>query len=165
MYFFGAISNSQVAINNGMVTQTMVKDFAEPCPSGTAPAAVEPPGRSLSEGSVPPHERTWNGQSAVGDSAPDVEPISAEAVCRRHLQPMLDELRRRIPELGISSKAQRTLEQTIVELHAELRCTPIDMRRVDVGLERIRNVLAEVPQGVVSSADDLHSSPTRGGAP
>ncbi|MFD3373906.1 MULTISPECIES: hypothetical protein [unclassified Streptomyces] len=165
MYFFGAITNSQLAINNGMVTQTMVKQFTEPCPSGTAPAAAEPPSGSLPEGSAPPHERTRHVPSAVPDSTPDVKAISAETFCRRHLKPMLDDLQRRIPELGLSPESRQTLKQTIIELQAELRCTTIDMQRVDEGLHRIHDILATEPPDVESSADDPQNSPTWGGAP
>ncbi|MEU5001508.1 hypothetical protein [Streptomyces sp. NPDC021622] len=162
VYFLGAITHSQVAINSGTVTQTMVKEFTETYLGGTAQALSEPEGGSVSSEPDQPQQPTQQPWSAAMDE--DVRSISAETFCRRYLPLMLDDLQRRIPELGLSRAAEEALEQTIVDLRGEVACTPVDMKAVAVGMEHIHEALRTAPQNVVVFPDDPRGAPTGEGA-
>ncbi|MEU9959575.1 hypothetical protein [Streptomyces sp. NPDC050982] len=162
MYFFGAISGSQVAINSGTVTQTMVKEYTETYLGGAPQALSGPEKGSASRESRPPHRPM--GQPPSATTAGGARSISAETFCRRYLPPMLDDLQRRVPELGLSREAEKSLEQKIVDLRDKLNHTPLDMEAVAVGLDRIEEALMAAPRNVAPLPRELRGAPTRGGA-
>ncbi|AZQ32264.1 hypothetical protein EJ357_01275 [Streptomyces cyaneochromogenes] len=160
MYFFGAITDSQVAINSGTVTQTEVKKFTENYLRGTAQAMTEPEHGIVSRKSDPPQGPTPDPQSELTNMG--VQPASVEIFCREYLLPMLNELERHIPELGLSKAAREELKQTIVGVRARVRRTPVDMKAVTDGLTLIKGALSE-PQDDRAFPDDQPKAPLRGG--
>ncbi|GGX94086.1 hypothetical protein GCM10010515_71260 [Streptomyces fructofermentans] len=157
MYFFGAITNSQVAINSGTVTQTMVKEFTNTYLGGRAQAVPEPQSTPVSgEFDLPHQPQPAATQGNAGS-------ISAETFCRTYLPPMLDDLQRRLPELGLRRKTEQALRRRILGLRDELNRTPVDMKAVTAELDDIHGALRAAPRNRVSLTDDLRGAPRRGG--
>ncbi|MEU6228475.1 hypothetical protein [Streptomyces sp. NPDC047042] len=159
MYFFGAISHSQVVIESGTVTQTQVNQFKETYIPGTARTPAEPECASPTGTPAPPRR---SAVQPVAATLPQQPCISATVFCRLYLPLMLAGLRARVPALGLSRKAEGTLLQDIDDLSRAAQSTPINVTAINAGLSRVEKSLPPTPQDDVPPPGAGQSTPKRG---
>ncbi|MEU1203117.1 hypothetical protein ABZ446_43885 [Streptomyces sp. NPDC005813] len=139
--FLGEITNSQVAIDNGTVTQTMMEGLSESYRASAAQKTRQPDGDSPSGISALPGE-------PVGNSMPTAMAgeISAASAPNRSVEEQLlralDDLLPRLDRLGLDTGALQAVRRAVVELQLELNRTPVDMARVHAVIAQIRAQLA-----------------------
>jgi hypothetical protein len=138
VFFLGEITNSQLAINSGTVTQTMMKGLAESHQASTAQPSRQTEGDSPSGGSPSLSEPVWRTLPTEMVCEPNEELISAEALCRKELLLALGDLLSRLDQLGLDTDAQQAIRQAVAELQFELNRTPINMARVHSAITQIR---------------------------
>lgn len=144
--FLGEITNSQLAINNGTVTQTMMKGLSESHRASTAQAPLEPESNSLPRKSSLPSEPPWKSMSTETAGNRNERLISAKALCRKQVLRALDDLLAQLGQLGLSTGAQQDIRRAVAELQLELTRTPVNMARVHAAITQIRAQLAGKPQ-------------------
>ncbi|WP_143658520.1 hypothetical protein [Streptomyces sp. Tue6028] len=151
--FLGEITNSQVAINNGTVTQTMVEGPSESYRANAARTPRRPDGDSPSGKNALPSEPV--GKSLPADTAGQV---SASSVPNRSVEEQLlralDDLLARLDQLGLDIGAQQAVRRAVAELQSELSRTPVDTARVHAAITEIRAQLAGKLQAPGSSPAD-----------
>ncbi|MDX3452110.1 hypothetical protein PV396_09180 [Streptomyces sp. ME02-8801-2C] len=159
MYFFGAISHSQVVIGSGTVTQTQVNQFKETYIRGTARTPAEPECASPTGTPAPPRR---SAAQPVAATLPQQPCISAEVFCRVYLPLTLAELRAQVAALGLSRKARKALLQDIDDLSRAAHSIPVDMTAINAGLSRVEKILSPTPQVDVPPPGTGQSTPKRG---
>ncbi|MEU0950035.1 hypothetical protein ABZ379_46420 [Streptomyces canus] len=157
MYFFGAISHSQVVIGSGTVTQTQVNHFQETYLRGTAHSPVAPGDASPTGEPDPLRHSAVQPETATRPQQPF---ISAQVFCRVYLPLLLADLRARVPALGLSPKVAANLVRDIDDLGHAALSSPVNMTAIDAGLSRVGRFM-EWPV----SQDDVRPPGGRQGAP
>ncbi|QJT02034.1 hypothetical protein G9272_18360 [Streptomyces asoensis] len=150
--FLGQITNSQVAINNGAVTQTMTRELSEPRRASTDRTPPEPESDSPHGKRSLAFEPAW--ESALSDMVVlRHEPLmSAEERCRVQLLHALSGLLDRLDQLELSPEALFALRHDLRELRTALGRTPLDMPHVHAVIRRVQAQLplTEAPEEAVS---------------
>ncbi|MFD3928422.1 hypothetical protein [Streptomyces sp. NPDC058614] len=126
--FLGEITNSQVAINNGTVTQTMMKEPPESHRASTVEAPIQ------QETTSPDMGGKQN------------EPLISAEECQNQLLQALDGLVGQLDERRLSADARQATRHLITKLQSELNRSPINIVRVRELIEQIRVLLAGTPK-------------------
>ncbi|WP_426679683.1 hypothetical protein [Streptomyces krungchingensis] len=151
--FLGEITNSQLAINNGTVTQTMVERPSESSRATAARAPRQPDSDS-------PSGRSALHSEPVVKSLPaeTVGEISASSAPNRPVEALLllalDDLLAGLDRLGLDAGAQQAVRRAVAELQIELKRTTVDTARVHAAITQIRAQLAGKLQAPGSSPAD-----------
>ncbi|MER5197749.1 hypothetical protein ACWD3J_00405 [Streptomyces sp. NPDC002755] len=157
--FLGQITNSQVAINNGTVTQTMTRQLSESRWASTNRPPAEPESTFPRRGSSLPGKPAWKPMPTDLAGMRNEPRISAEVCCQVLLFHVLTGLLARIDRLPLSREERNAVRREVLALQADLVRTPFDEARVDLKIEELRARLE--PTGLLraSSAERELSRP------
>ncbi|OQR59611.1 hypothetical protein B6E66_34400 [Streptomyces maremycinicus] len=136
--FLGQITNSQVAFNNGTVTQSSTREMSGSHRTAAARTGPEPERQS-------PHGRRRPSTASVREPArqettgrKSASLSGAEERCRVDLLEALGGLLDRLDLLGLSPEARNALRRDVRRLAMALERTPLDMEDVHTLIERVQ---------------------------
>ncbi|MFE6829050.1 hypothetical protein [Streptomyces sp. NPDC057690] len=150
--FLGQITNSQVAFNNGTVTQNMTSELSTPHQASRARTLPEPESDSLQGKRSLSVELPWESSPMNMTDRRSGPLTSAEESCRTALLEALSGLLDRLDLLSLSSEARSALRHDVRALQTALGRTPLDMKHVHALIRRVQAQL------------DLEEAPEEAGA-
>ncbi|MEV5904369.1 hypothetical protein [Streptomyces sp. NPDC052127] len=152
--FLGQITNSQVAFNNGTVTQNMTSEPSGSHRAGWARTLPEPESDSPQGKRSLPVEPPWGSAPLDLADRRNGPLTSAEESCRTALSEALSGLLDRLDLLALSSEARGALRRDLRELRTALGRTPLDMKHVHALIRRVQAQLDLVEAPEESASDE-----------